>query len=584
MDNVISPELSIAIDIPKAEREKSLDLNVGYMEEFDEWELIIRYSGNLSDIREELNISIEELLGGYAIVRIPQNLIERLSDYPQIDYIEKPKNLILAEMEGIAASCVNRVRLPDFDLTGQGVLVACLDSGVDFFHEDFQNANGTTRIVSMWDQTVPGNPPEGFYIGSEYGPEEINEAIQAGRIEGRRIVPEYDGSGHGTAVLGIMAGNGRSSARNIVGMAPNASIIAVKLGNPEARGFPRTTQLMLAIDYSVRYAMSVNLPVSINISYGNNYGAHNGQSMLERYIDTISTSYRVSISSGAGNDALTGRHAAGVLVEEREEIVEIYVADYVTAFNLQIWKAYQDNFDIVIEAPDGRRSGAFGSIAEVVEYRMAREDVLVYYSEPTPYNPQQEVYISWIPRNEYITAGIWKIIIIPRRITSGGYNMWLPVSGSTSAEVSFLKPDLYHTLVVPSTARSVISVAAYNSINNTYASFSGRGIDRASLQRIMEDKPDLAAPGVDINTCYAGGGYGMFTGTSFAAPFVAGAAALLMQWGIVNGNDPYMYGEKIRANLIKGARKLPFQQTQPSPLVGWGALCVRDSIPDTAGD
>ncbi len=579
MENVISPDLNVAIDTPEEEREKSLDLNVGYLEEFDEWELIIRYTGSLTEIKRELNISIEELLGGYAIIRIPQNLIKRLSEYPQIDYIEKPKNLILAVMEGIAASCVNRLRLPDYDLTGEGVLVACLDSGVDFFHEDFQNADGTTRIVALWDQTVPGRPPQGFTTGSEYGPEDINQAIRAGRNEGRKIVPENDVSGHGTAVLGIMAGNGRSSSRNIIGMAPEASIVAVKLGNADERGFPRTTQLMRAIDYSIRYAISVNKPIAINISYGNNYGDHSGDSMLERYIDTVSDLYRVSIAAGAGNDAITGRHAAGILEEGREEIVELYVADYVTAFNLQIWKAYQDIFDVMIEAPTGRRVGPFGSDMDVWNYRLPGENISVYYSEPTPYNPQQEIFISWIPRQQYITPGIWKIILIPKRIVSGVYNMWLPVRGSTSAEVSFSQPDLYRTLVIPSTARSVISVAAYNSINNTQAVFSGRGTERSELQRAMGEKPDLAAPGVDINSCLAGGGYGLFTGTSFAAPFVTGAAALLMQWGIINGNDPYMYGEKIRVNLIRGAKELPFQQQRPSPLVGWGALCVRDSLP-----
>lgn len=128
-NNKISPDLNVAMDTPEEDREKSLDLDVGYNKIFDEWELIIRYTGNLDEIRNALNIQIEELLGGYAIVRIPQYLIERLAQYPQIDYIEKPKSLILEEMEGIESSCVNRVRLPDYQLTGKGILVACLDSG-----------------------------------------------------------------------------------------------------------------------------------------------------------------------------------------------------------------------------------------------------------------------------------------------------------------------------------------------------------------------------------------------------------------------------------------------------------------------
>lgn len=585
----------MAIGVPEEEREKSLDLNVGYSQLFDEWELIVRFTGSLEEIKNELNISIEELLGGYAIVRIPQYLIGRLSDYSQIDYIEKPKSLVLEQMEGIGSSCVNRVRLPDYNLTGKGTLVACLDSGVDFYHPDFRNADGTTRIAVMWDQTTPGNPPEGYTTGSVYTAEDINAAIRAEErsslgqgsgngqqqsTRGRDIVPEFDATGHGTAVLGIMAGNGRASNQVIVGVAPEAEIIVVKLGNPDGRGFPRTTQLMLAIDFAVRYAMGTGKPLAINISFGNNYGAHNGDSILERYMDTVSNLYKMSIVTGTGNDGITARHTAGNLSGGQRETVEIYVADYMNSFNLQIWKHYLDDFDILIESPANRQIGPLSSYSRVQNYVLPEDMISVYYSEPTPYNPEQEIYISWIPRGDYVTPGIWKIYLQPRRIIAGDYNMWLPVAGSTSSEVSFVRPNIFNTLVVPSTARYVISVAAYDSRNDTFAVFSGRG---PSLEQELPQavgKPDLAAPGVAINTSRSGGGYGEFSGTSFAAPFVTGAAALLMQYGIVDGKDPYLYGEKIRAALMRGARKLPFQETQPSPLVGWGALCVSDSLPE----
>lgn len=578
-EDKISPELNIALETPEDDREKSLDLNVGYDEQLDEWELIVRFVGSLDEIREELNISIEELLGGFAIIRIPRYLIDRLSEYPQILYIEKPKSLILEQMEGIGSSCINRLRLPDYNLTGRGVLTACIDSGVDFYHRDFRNADGTTRIVTMWDQTIPGNPPEGFQTGSVYSEEEINEALalEGNMEESRKIVPQFDATGHGTAVLGIMAGNGLSSIERIVGVATESDIIVVKLGNTDGKGFPRTTQLMLALDYSMRFAIEIGKPLAINISFGNNYGAHTGDSMLERYMDTIANLYKVLIATGTGNDGITARHTAGRLSPYEPETVEIVAGEYLTSFNLQIYKHYADEFDIVIEAPDGRSIGILSAYSRVQEYVLPRDIISVYYSDPTPFSPQQEIYISWIPVETYVTAGIWKLHFIPRNITSGDYNMWLPVAGSTSSEVSFANPVLFNTLVVPSTARYVMSVAAYDSRFDTYAAFSGRGAEHTEMMSVYA-KPDLAAPGVAINTCRAGGGYGLFSGTSFAAPFVTGAAALLLQYGIVDGNDPYLYGEKLRASLIRGARRLPFQEKVPSALVGYGALCVADSI------
>ena len=571
----ISPDLYMAINVPESVREQSLELNVGYDDYFDEWELIIRYTGNVDNIRDELGINIDELLGGYAILRIPQFLISRLSEYPQIDYIEKPKSLIISQMNGVNASCVARVRLPDYDLTGRGTLVACLDSGVDIYHPDFQNADNTTRIERLWDQTIPGNPPQGFITGSVYTDEDINVAIR----ERMDIIPEYDATGHGTAVLGIMAGNGRASEGRNSGMATEAGIVVVKLGNPDDKGFPRTTQLMTAVDYSVRYAISVGKPVAINISYGNNYGAHNGDSILERYLDTISNQYRTCVVAGVGNEGVTARHASGRLITNVTDTIEIYAGEYLRAYNLQIWKNYQDDFDVYVETPFGRQIGPISDLSVVQTFTSMGNVISTYYGMPTPYNPKQEIYISFGAEDDYVTPGIWKIHLRSTRIVSGEYDMWLPSAGSTSSEVSFVRPDIFNTISVPSTARYVISVAAYDSRKDTHAAFSGRGQSVEYATSAYVEKPDISAPGVAINSTRVGGGYGEYSGTSFAAPFVTGAAAMLMQYGIIDGNDRYLYGEKLRAALIRGARPLAVQQYFPSPLLGWGALCVAESIP-----
>ena len=165
--------------------------------------------------------------------------------------------------------------------------------------------------------------------------------------------------------------------------------------------------------------------------------------------------------------------------------------------------------------------------------------------------------------------------MIPGQVRDGEYHLWLPSSGAINGATRFLYPTPVGTLTIPSTARKIIAVGAYNSRTLTYADFSGRGTEEGESR----DKPDLVAPGVDIMTTAPGGGYAQATGTSFATPFVTGAAALLMEWGITDGNDPFLYGEKVKAYLQKGARALPAFEEFPNGQIGWGALCLRDSLP-----
>jgi subtilisin family serine protease len=164
------------------------------------WELIVRYNGNLERVREELGISVVELTNEYAIITIPQYLIDRLSDYDEIEFVEKPKRLFYEVNEGRTASCINPLQTENYNLFGQGVLVAIIDSGIDYSHPDFRNEDGTTRIAALWDQTIPGSPPEGYDIGTLYTSEQINEALKIPMPQRMETVPSTDLSGHGTHV------------------------------------------------------------------------------------------------------------------------------------------------------------------------------------------------------------------------------------------------------------------------------------------------------------------------------------------------------------------------------------------------
>lgn len=574
-DQKLENLLNLALESTPSERGRSQDLNVGYDSVSNTWEVIIKYTGNLENVRR-IAEEVTELFGGFAVLRIREEMLSLLTDIPEVTYVEKPKRVSYALQSAREASCLNRVQAGVDGLTGRDVLFACVDSGVSLIHPDFRKEDGSTRILYLWDQTIPGNPPEGYAVGTEYTQEEINAALQAKTPEERqRMVPSGDVSGHGTAVLGIGAGNGRSSGGRYRGVAYEADLIVVKLGTPLPDGFPRTTQLMTGVDYCIRKAVELQKPIAVNLSFGNNYGDHRGSSLLEAYLDTVSGVGKNVICVGMGNEGVSAVHQALVLLQDRPLTAEFSIGEFETSTNLQLWKSYADRVRIYLEDPAGNRAGPVEEILGTQRFRLSGTEVLIYYGTPTPYEVLQEIYIDFLPQEQYVTSGVWRIILEPVNIVWGLADLWLPVTENASSRTRFLTPSAAGSFTVPAAAQNVISVAAYDSHTDSYADFSGSAFQVLP----WAGKPDLAAPGVDLMTTAAGGGYRNVSGTSFATPFVTGSAALLMEWGIVRGNDPFLFGNKAKAYLRRGARALPGFAEIPNYRIGYGALCLERSIP-----
>ncbi len=599
MNQKIENVLALALQTPEPVREKSLNLNVGFTEETRTWELIVKYNGNLSKAVSGLPVTaeeliVEELIAGYGLLTVPEDLVDTVSRLPQIEYVEKPKRLFFSMADGKEVSCVLPVTKRQPFLSGKGILLAVIDSGIDYTNRNFRNADGSTRILSLWDQTVSPDaekgffPPEGFQTGTEFTREQINAALrEADLLRQYELVPSRDSSGHGTAVAGIAAGTaanvtGGTANNNYEGVAPESELLIVKLGTPRENSFPRTTEMMRAVTYVVRKAQSINRPVAINLSFGNTYGAHDGSSLLERFLDNAAEIGRTVICVGSGNEGTSAGHREGRVNVGETAATELSVGAYETAFSVQLWKTYTDVFRITLRSPGGQEFSFSTEKGGEITWEAERTRILIYVGEPSPYAVEQEIYFDFIPENLYISPGIWSFLIGTQEKESSFY-FYLPSQAARNQNTRFFEPNPNLTLTIPSTASKVITVGAYDSTYDAYADFSGRGYRYAErdigLLAAGAAKPDLAAPGVNITAPDIYGGYRSFTGTSFATPFVTGAAALLMEWGIVQGNDAFLYGEKVKAYLRRGARKIRGEEFYPNDRVGYGALCVADSIP-----
>lgn len=589
--------LNLALSVSERERDDSMQLNVGFLKESRRWELIVKYNGDISRLNSEL-LQIEELIAGYAIVTIPEELIQTFAQLEEVEYIEKPKRLYFATLQGKQASCIPPVTLREPFLSGKDVIVSVIDSGIDYQSPEFLNRSGESRIRYLWDQTVipsenTGNPPAGFAIGVEFDQIKINEALRSRNPES--VVPSFDASGHGTAVAAIAAAGGNLMDGRFQGVAPESELIVVKLGSPDPDSFPRTTELMRALTYVVKKAVELGRPVAINLSFGNTYGSHDGTSLLERFIDNVSEIGRTVICAGSGNEGAAGGHVSGNLLAGLTDgirnpapgvatgRVELNIGAYQHSVSVQLWKEYVDRFRIALISPSGIRTEIDSLRMGMQSFIIEETEVLLYIGEPSPYSVNQEIYFDFLPTDSYVNEGIWTFELISFSPVSGNYDFYLPSSNVLSEATRFFTPTPDKTLTIPSTASRVITVGAYDASYETYADFSGRGYPLQSIagERVNQGtvKPDIAAPGVAVNTIGPGGVPVRVSGTSFATPFVTGSAALLMEWGIVRGNDPYLYGEKVKAYLRRGAKPVRGESVYPNEKVGYGALCVSDSIP-----
>lgn len=545
------------------------ELAAGFEFERETWELIVKYQGNLKAYESE-SMQIEELIAGYAVVTTDRDGWIFLAGLREVEYIEKPRPVFSQSLTGQESACIIPVKKEPFGLTGRGVLAAVIDSSVDITNVHFRHPDGSTRILALWDQNAVNEAKETqeIAIGRVYTSAEINAAIK-----GEMEIPAQDISGHGTAVAGILAG---SRTEVFEGIASECALLVVKLRRNTGEPFSQSADIMRAITYCLTKAEEFGMPLVINLSYGTVWGAHKGTSLLERFINNASEIGKTCIVVGSGNEGNSGKHYRKRGAVQEKDRAELTVSTFDFGFGLHIFYPGAEQYQFSLDTPFGEKI-SFPLISGFYSTQGAGISVKAAISEATPYAAFAEVYIQVIPKEIYVPSGTWYLEINPLYAVTGDVDVYLSGSVSENSETRFVRPEKNLTLTIPSTAERVITVGAYSAYNNAYAPFSGRG-EPVTNGFYSVLKPDLLAPGVDVETVRNGGGYTKVSGTSFAAPFVSGSAALLMEWGIVKGNDPFLYGEKMKALLQGSARVFDGFEETPNEKEGWGALCLANAF------
>ena len=470
-------------------------------------------------------------------------------------------------------------------LTGSGVGIGFLDTGIRYEEEVFRNEDGNTRILGIWDQTIQtGQPPAGILYGTEYQREQINEALQSENP--RQIVPSYDEIGHGTALASVAAGSSLRNGLGFLGAAPQADIVMVKLrqAKQHLREFYLVDEsvpayaesdVMVALKYLESYAVSLNRPLIICMGIGTSMGDHEGHSTLATYLNQIATRRsRVVIVCG-GNEGNSAHHYVGTSIEglrETVDNVEIRVDGTQIGFTAELWGSVPARHSIAIRSPGGE-------ITPTVDFREQESRRFTFIYERTTIEVDH-ILVEQGSGEELIffrfiapTPGIWTIqVTINESNGESSFHIWLPLTQFLQSNTYFLRPSPYITLTEPANIREVISVTTYNDVNGSFWAESGRGFTR--LSRI---KPDICAPGVNISTIL-----GKRTGSSMAAALTAGAAALFMEWAVVRGNQTRVESRELKNYLIRGADRSP-EIDYPSREWGYGKLDLAGTFDVLAG-
>ena len=544
----------------------------------DYYDFIVPYGLEVSLQNEGCIQRIDE---DYDIVHYPRTGLPSLQ-IGNYTYTEIPKCYSLLDQTALEVSGILRLQnQPALALKGRGVLVGFIDTGIDYTNPIFRYSDGSTRIVSIWDQTImDGTSPLGISYGAQYNREDINRALQSENPYD--IVPSRDTNGHGTFLAGVACG-GEDIENDFIGAVPEAEIAVVKLKEAKQYlkefffvedGVPayQENDIMLAAAYLNGLANIRNMPLVICLGLGTANGNRAGDSYMSMYLSDISNRRKRAVVVATGNEAGMRRHFQGQIRENMEyEDVEISVESDMEGFFVELWADAPELYAVSLISPTGEvipRIPIRTDTTEEFDFVFEETAVTVDYRIEAKITANLLVFFRFTKP----TKGLWIIRVYPENTVTGRYNMWLPLSRLTPGEVLFLRSNPEITLTIPSAAQQLISVGGYNAVNGSIFADSGRGYNITG-----DIKPDFVAPAVNVYGPGLRNNYVTYTGTSAAAAITTGAVAQIMQWAFVEQRYAIRSSAGIKNMLIRGAQKND-DRSYPNREWGYGTLEVYNSF------
>lgn len=555
--------------------------NLYYDEHYQNF--LVEYSPGFIDEMNKIDYAcgdiITERLG---VISVEYNNLERLiNEVKSIVFLE-PRSVYV--LQSIAPNDVEEIysikQNPYLNLTGKGVVVGLVDTGIDYLNEEFIKEDGNTSILEIWDQTIKDSKNEEVYIGEVFKEEDINRAINLYKNNGDpySIVPSKDTNGHGTKMASIIGARGYN--KNVKGIAPDCEFVVVRLSesarlkkilrdnNLPDKALYNSSEILAGIDFLKKYAMRTGKPMIISLGVGTTEGSHDGNGLLSRYITDIATNIGIVFVAGTGNEGASNGHTSGYIRNSNEvKSIELKVSKIMKSLSFYIWIHRPNTISINIISPEGEESkyvSAKKKGSEEIKFVLSNTSLELFNFNPEFFTGHQ----AFVVVLNNIVPGVWKINLKGDYIVDGRYDIWLPPKEFLPEGTFFLEPDPNITLTIPSTARNVLTVAYYNNEKNSNISESGRGFNSNNLIN-----PDIVTAGINILTTKPLGGESVFSGSSAATAITVGVCCLLLQWGIIDKNDLKMNSIKVRSYLIYGARRRR-DISYPSKEVGYGMLDI----------